>query len=201
MPKRGRDGSIKDFFNSICKRTKTTTKKAILLVGTPGSGKSTVSKLFPDYTVISRDKGIEQGKDWKGAQILFTKEKNDVIRNNKNFIWDTTGLNKNDIVHMINICNQHNYELSIYFVQCDSDITKDRITKREKTTTRKYKINVLNLCNDKIIIERNLNQLYVDKKINGYKIFDNSHNKKLTNEMFMKSCSNPSFMKKLSSKI
>jgi len=201
MPKRGRDGSIKGFFNSICKRTKTTTKKAILLVGTPGSGKSTVSKLFPDYTVISRDKGIEQGKDWKGAQILFTKEKNDVIRNNKNFIWDTTGLNKNDIVHMINICNQHNYELSIYFVQCDSDITKDRITKREKTTKRKYKINVNNLCNDQIQIERNLNQLYVHKKINGYQIFDNSHNKKLTNESFMNSCSDPGFMKKLSSKI
>ena len=132
---------------------------------------------------------------------FFLLKKNDVIRYNKNFIWDTTGLNKNDIVHMINICNDNNYELSIYFVQCDSDITKDRITKREKTTTRKYKINVLNLCNDKIIIERNLNQLYVDKKINGYKIFDNSLNKKLTNESFMSSCSDPDFMKKLSSKI
>ena len=107
MPKRSRDEYIINFYRS--KKTKITTKKAILLVGTPGSGKSTVSKLFPDYTVISRDKGIEQGKDWKGAQILFTKEKNDVIRNNKNFIWDTTGLNKNDIVHMINICNDNQY--------------------------------------------------------------------------------------------
>ena len=114
MPKRERDSSIQDFFSRICKRTKT--KKAILLVGTPGSGKSTVSKLFPDYTVISRDKGIEQGKDWKGAQILFTKEKNDVIRNNQNFIWDTTCLNKNDIVHMINICNDKTMNcLSILF--------------------------------------------------------------------------------------
>ncbi len=199
MPKRSRDEYIINFYRS--KKAKTTNKKAILLVGTPGSGKSTVAKLFPDYTVISRDKGIDQGKDWIDAQILFTKEKNDVIRNNKNFIWDTTGLNKNDIVHMVNVCNQHDYQLSIYFVQCDSDITKERIIKREKTSKRKYKINVDNLYNDQIQIERNLNQLYVHKKIKGYKIFDNSDNKKLTNELFMCSCSDPGFMKKLSSKI
>ena len=80
-------------------------------------------------------------------------------------------------------------------------ITKNRITKREKNTKRLYKINVDNLCNDQIQIERNLNQLYVHKKIKGYKIFDNSLNKKLTNESFISSCSDPCFMEKLSSKI
>ena len=44
MPKRSRDEYIINFY--INKRTKTTNKKAILLVGTPGSGKSTVANLF-----------------------------------------------------------------------------------------------------------------------------------------------------------
>ena len=194
MPKRSRDEYIINFYKS--KKSKIITKKAILLVGIPGSGKSTVANLFPDYTVISRDKGIDQGKDWIDAQILFTKEKNDVINNNQNFIWDTTGLNKNDIVHMINICNQYNYQLSIYFVQCDHLITKERIIKRNKKSKRKYKINIHNLCNDKITIERNLNQLYVHKKINGYKIFDNSDNKKLTKESFISCATDPNFIEK-----
>ena len=199
MPKRSRDQYIIEYYKS--KKNKIITKKAILLVGIPGSGKSTIAKLFPDYTVISRDKGIDQGKDWIDAQILFTKEKNDVINNNQNFIWDTTGLSKNDIVHMINICNQYNYQLSIYFVQCDHLIAKKRILDRNKKSKRKYKINIHNLCNDKITIERNLNQLYVDRKINGYKIFDNSDNKKLTKELFISCCVQPNFIANLTSKI
>ena len=199
MPKRSRDQYIIEYYKS--KKNKIITKKAILLVGIPGSGKSTIAKLFPDYTVISRDKGIDQGKDWIDAQILFTKEKNDVINNNQNFIWDTTGLSKNDIVHMINICNQYNYQLSIYFVQCDHLIAKKRILDRNKKSKRKYKINIHNLRNDKITIERNLNQLYVDRKINGYKIFDNSDNKKLIKESFIGCCVQPNFIANLTSKI
>ena len=199
MPKRTRDEYIVEYYKS--KKYKILNKKAILILGTPGSGKSTIANLFSGYTVISRDKGIDKGKDWKGAQILFSKEKNDVINNNQNFVWDTTGINKNDIVHMINLCNQYNYQLSIYFILCDSDITKKRINQREKSLNRKYKINEYNLSNYKVLIERNLNQLFVDKKINEYKIFDNSDNKILTYELFMSSCVKPDFMKRISSKI
>ena len=102
---------------------------------------------------------------------------------------------------MINLCNQYNYQLSIYFILCDFDITKKRINQREKSLNRKYKINEYNLRNYKVLIERNLNQLFVDKKINEYKIFDNSDNKMLTYELFMSSCVKPDFMKKISSKI
>lgn len=134
-------------------------KKAILIFGCPGSGKSNYinsnKKEFNKYVKISRDYFIENNLNgynnsdkWKVLQRLILDVEKEGLFKNCSLLWEVTGRNWSDISRIRNICYENNYSLKIVFIKSDKDLCKNRIKFREKYNDRKVSINNFNKVND-----------------------------------------------------
>lgn len=129
-------------------------KICYLMVGLPGSGKSTASeKLIEDMTelsIVSADYFIEQHAKEKNktyqkayfsfgeqAEKLMKQQVQQLIKENKNFIWDQTHVYVSTRKKKITMLTQKGYQVIAIVVELSSDELNRRLNKREKETGKK----------------------------------------------------------------
>lgn len=150
---------IENLFN---KKLKSNEKKAILIFGCPGSGKSNYINSnngeFNNYVKISRDYFIENNLNgynnsdkWKVLQRLILDVEKEGLTKNYNLLWEVTGRNWSDISRIRNICCENDYNLKFVFIKSDKDLCKNRIKFREKYNDRKVSLEKFNQVYDKIL--------------------------------------------------
>jgi len=149
--------------NLFIKKLKSNEKKAILIFGCPGSGKSNYinsnNSEFNNYVKISRDYFIENNLDgynnnsdkWKVLQRLILDVEKEGLTKNYNLLWEVTGRNWSDISRIRNICYENDYNLKFVFIKSDKDLCKNRIKFREKYNDRKVSLEKFNQAYDKIL--------------------------------------------------
>jgi predicted kinase len=150
---------IENLFN---KKLKSNEKKAILIFGCPGSGKSNYinsnNSEFNNYVKISRDYFIENNLNgynnsdkWKVLQRLILDVEKEGLTKNYNLLWEVTGRNWSDISRIRNICYENDYNLKFVFIKSDKDLCKNRIKFREKYNDRTVSLEKFNQVYDKIL--------------------------------------------------
>jgi predicted ABC-type ATPase len=131
----------------------------IINVGGPGSGKSTVSKIYiknvlkkniKKFCVVNPDDILNKyfNNDINCYEI-DNNSPHDVInelfdvavKNKYNILYDTTGLDIKDIKPKINLLKKNNYTVNVCVCLIDISIALKRVEKRRKTTGR-------NMAND-----------------------------------------------------
>lgn len=120
----------------------------ILMVGIPGSGKSTTAqKLFPNHIIISRDRISQMSKDEKAYLLKTYNEKygkkldvqrkreyvliEDARIQNKNIVIDNVNIDRNARRPYIEYAKRHNYSVkALFFKNIQAAYEQNR--KREK---------------------------------------------------------------------
>jgi len=104
-------------------------KRLIILVGCPGSGKSTRAKsIYKDYTYINQDS--------QGKKEHFNKFKEAILSGN-NVIVDRMNFNKQQRQKYIKFARDNNYNVKIEVLQTPIEECKRRIALRENHETIK----------------------------------------------------------------
>jgi len=120
-------------------------KKAIMTMGLPGSGKSTVlhnEYNVSEYTMIDPDeikksnpdydpKAPELVHDWSQAEA--NRVLNEAIRDSKNIIIDGTGTNSEKMVKRINELHSFGYSVEVLYVKVNIKTSLERNRKRERS--------------------------------------------------------------------
>lgn len=103
--------------------------KCILLIGLPGSGKSTIAKdYFPTYERISQDE--------LGSREACIDKVHEVMSKGKDIIIDRTNINKKQRVYWINLALQYGYHsiIGIYLdVNPDECLARIHLRKDHET--------------------------------------------------------------------
>jgi predicted kinase len=99
------------------------TKQLVVLVGLPGSGKSSLCKLpeFESYVRISQD---EQGRE--GHRNLFNR----ALHDKRNIIIDRCGFNKEQRQRYIKPAKAAGYVTTIMWLKVPAEVCIERIKKR-----------------------------------------------------------------------
>ena len=93
----------------------------IILVGLPGSGKSTICAKYPNYVRVSQD---EQGKD--GHKVVFHK----AISEGKDVIIDRVNFNKDQRNRYLKVAKQAGYRTTIIRLTAKADECINRLMNR-----------------------------------------------------------------------
>ena len=116
-----------------------------LIVGIQGSGKSTFAKELSkkeNIEIVSTDAirknnpGIEEYKVW---EIVY-KRMADLIKENKDFIFDATSITKKVRKRFFDSLKAYNVEVNAdcYFLDTDVDICVERVSKRNMDENELY---------------------------------------------------------------
>ena len=143
-------------------KTAVTEKKAILVFGCPGSGKSNYirsnKEKLNNYVKISRDYFIENNmeinklqKKWRILQKLVLDVEKKALAKNCNILWEVTGRNWSDISRIRKVCKINSYNIEFIFISSDKDLCKNRVIFREKVIERKVSLEKFNATYDKIL--------------------------------------------------
>lgn len=97
-------------------------KHLIVLVGLPGSGKSTACEMYPDYLRISQD---EQGKE--GHLKIYTA----ALERGDDIIVDRCNFNVQQRQRYIKLAKEKNYKTLIIWLQVSAEDCKKRIRNRD----------------------------------------------------------------------
>lgn len=153
--------------------------KAVIMTGSPGSGKSTVAKKLFGNTGLKmldvdrfwhhfHDKGKEQ--DFDRNYELVNKQKQNYIDGRLGLIVDGTGRDVDSLIKSKNELESIGYDTILVFVNTDLDTALKRISSRAKETGRNvdkdYTVNAWNQ------IQKNLGRL--QNEFNNMIIVDNS---------------------------
>ena len=156
-------------------KTAVTEKKAILVFGCPGSGKSNYirsnKEKLNNYVKISRDYFIENNSEinnleekWKILQKLILDVEKKALSKNCNILWEVTGRNWSDISRIRKVCKINSYNIEFIFISSDKDLCKNRVIFREKVIERKVSLSNFNVTYNKIL--NNYKRLESDLKNN-----------------------------------
>lgn len=143
-------------------KTAVTEKKAILVFGCPGSGKSNYirsnKEKLNNYVKISRDYFIENNSEvnnleekWKILQKLVLDVEKKALDKNCNILWEVTGRNWSDIARIRKFCKLNSYNIKFIFISSDKDLCKNRVIFREKIIERKVSLRKFNVTYSKIL--------------------------------------------------
>jgi predicted kinase len=126
----------------------------IVMVGLPGSGKSTIinntlAASEKEYVVVSSDDEIErlakdQGLDYnsgfdqfiKPATAIMNQKFKDAIRDGKSVIWDQTNISDKKRASILSQVPSNYKKIAIVFEVDEAELNK-RLSKREKETGKK----------------------------------------------------------------
>ena len=110
-------------------------KTVKLLVGIPGSGKSTYTKQFPNAVIVSADHYFTNsngdynfdktklGKAHDECFYLYVKailEKKDMV------IVDNTNAKRRDLFRYLEFANVHKYNVELVYIKCDPEVAFKR---------------------------------------------------------------------------
>lgn len=116
----------------------------VVMVGLPGSGKSTIiQRQFAGYTIVSSDDIIQAKADEEGKTYseVFSKyvgmasgqmKQNfrDAVKNNENIVWDQTNLTKKKRRGILNQIPNHYYTVAVV-VDPPDNVRYSRMAGRE----------------------------------------------------------------------
>lgn len=115
----------------------------IMLMGLPGSGKSTLRKSIPsDFLQLSTDDLIEDAACWKGltyseafadeikpATVTVNSAFRQAIKDGTSIVWDQTNLTRKKRRGVLTQLPSTYYTVLIQ-VQCDEDVRQQRLAQR-----------------------------------------------------------------------
>ena len=118
-------------------------KLGIVLLGLPGSGKSTFAKSFikphnPNIKTFSTDDVSymftrDKSKYYSGASEMNIKSLKSYMRIGQNFIYDTTGSNDINVFEITKEARKHGYRLLFILILIDVDTAKKQNVARGMT--------------------------------------------------------------------
>lgn len=136
-----------------------------MLIGLPGSGKSTVSKELlkdiPETIVVSTDEYIEKyakerGKKYEDvyrevgddAQKWMNVRIRQIINEKNNFVWDQTNVFKSARKKKISMLKQNNYEVIAVAIYLSEDELDKRLSNRVAKGGKKIPYKIINEMKD-----------------------------------------------------
>lgn len=103
--------------------------KMLVLVGLPGSGKSTYAKTMQGYEVVNQD--------LLGNREICIKRTRAYLKQGKSVIIDRTNINKKQRSYWLNIAKEFNIVPECVVFEIDTDYAKERIINRKNHPTIK----------------------------------------------------------------
>ena len=147
--------NIKEYIENTVLPLKSNEKPlCIINVGGPGSGKSTVSKIYiknvlkqniKKFCVINPDDILNKyfdnnsncyGIDNDNPHHVINELFDISVKNKYNILYDTTGLNVKNIKTKINLLKKNNYTVNVCVCLIDISIALKRVEERRKLTGR-----------------------------------------------------------------
>jgi predicted kinase len=117
-------------------------KKAVLFIGLPGSGKTTiVNKVYGDYNIVSADiiKSTHTDYDQKHPELLHQwsvkeAENNMIDLSDKgvDICMDSGGVNNSYSLRIMNMLKSKGYNLTLVYVDTPLNVCIERNEKRER---------------------------------------------------------------------